>query len=165
MNTDNCKLMTLKSNIRQNRLVIKLACECLNSSGSGFANVNRNNDQGTFPHTYATARDTQTGIEYLIGITGRGERKADGDWDPEFNLVRTEENRREARALAARMKKKLAFVAIALRKADGAYAAYFGELDTIGFPRAIPMLPFDRTRYRQLSGYPQDVRVKELLAG
>ena len=153
----------MTNKIRQNRLVIKLACESLNSSGSGFASVSRNKDQGTFPDVYATALDTSSGVEYLVGITGRVETKADGDWDPLFNLVRSEDDRRKARALAERMNKTLAFVAIALRKADGAYAAYFGELDAIEFPRAIPMLPDDRKKYRQLTPYTQDARVMQLL--
>jgi hypothetical protein len=154
----------MKSNIHQNRLVIELACESLKSSGSGFANVNRNKDQGTFPDVYATVLDTSSGVEYLVGITGRVETKADGDWDPLFNLVRSEDDRRKARALAERMNKTLAFVAIALRESDGSYAPYFGELDAIGFPRAIPMLPRDRAGYRQLAPYIQDARVEELLA-
>jgi hypothetical protein len=152
----------MKSNIHQNRLVIELACECLNAGG--FANVTMNKDQGTFPHAFATARDTQSGVEYLIGITGRVEGKADGDWNREFNLVSTAEDRRKAKLMAARMKKMLAFVAIALRRSDRTYAAYFGELDAIGFPRAIPMLPADRGKYRQLAAYTQDARVSELLS-
>ncbi len=152
----------MNSKIRQNRLVIELACESLNSSG--FASVNRNKNQGTFPTLYVTAHDTSSGEEYLIGISGRVEHKADGDWDPAFNLVRSEDDRRKAQALAKHLKKKLAFVAVALRKADGAYAAYFGELDAIKFPRAVRMLPSDRRKYRQLAPYRQDDRVKKLLA-
>jgi hypothetical protein len=151
----------MKSNIAQNRLVIELACECL--TNGGFKNVARNKDQGTFPDAYATALDRTTGIEYLVGITGRVETKADGNWDPLFNLVRTDDDRKNAIALAKNKKKRLAFVAIALRL-DGSYAAYFGELDPIGFPRSIPMLPPDRSAYRQIAFYTPDVRVKELLA-
>jgi hypothetical protein len=91
------------------------------------------------------------------------ERKADGDWNPDFNLVRGEEDRRKATALAEQTKKKLAFVAVALCKIEGVYAAYFGELDRIGFPRAIPMLPDDRKKYRQLTAHTQDARVRDLL--
>jgi len=151
----------MKSNVAQNRLVIKLACECL--TNNGFKNVARNKDQGTFPDAYATALDGITGIEYLIGITGRVETTAEGDWDPLFNLVRSDEDRGRARALAKSMNKRLAFVAIALRLSDGSYAAYFGELDPIGFPRGLPMLPSNRSEYRQLATYIPDARVKALL--
>jgi hypothetical protein len=152
----------MKSNVAQNRLLIELACECL--TNSGFKNVARNKDQGTFPDAYATALDGTTGIEYLVGITGRVETKAEGDWDPLFNLVRSDEDRRKARALAKSTNKRLAFVAIALRRSDGSYAAYFGELDPIGFPRSLPMLPPDRSGYQQIASYTPDARVKELLA-
>ena len=152
----------MKTNVAQNRLVIELACECL--TNSGFKRVARNKDQGTFPDAYATALDSTTGIEYLVGITGRVETKADGHWDPLFNLVRTNDDRTKARALAKSVNKKLAFVAIALRRSDGSYAAYFGELDPIGFPRSLPMLPTDRSGYRRIASYTPDVRVKELLA-
>jgi hypothetical protein len=151
----------MKSNVAQNRLVIELACECL--ANSGFKNVARNKDQGTFPDAYATAVDGTTGIEYLIGITGRVETKADGDWDPSFNLVRTDDDRRKARALANGMNKRLAFVAIPLRRSDASYAAYFGELEPIGFPRSLPMLLPNRSG-RQITSYTPDLRVKELLA-
>jgi hypothetical protein len=55
-------------------------------------------------------------------------------------------------------------VAVALRQSDGSYAAYLAVLDPIGFPRSLPMLPSDRSRYRQIASYTPDVRVKELLA-
>ena len=71
--------------------------------------------------------------------------------------------RRKATALADSMNRTLAFVAIPLRQSDGSYAAYFDELDPIGFPRGIPMLPHER-RYRQIAPYTPDQRVKELLA-
>jgi hypothetical protein len=154
----------MKSNIAQNRLVIDLALECLRLRSSGFTNVSTNSDQGTFPYTYATADDPNAGVEYLVGITGRVETKADGNWDPRFNLVRSEDDRKKARALAERMNKTLAFVAVALRESDGSYATFFSQLDTIGFPRSIPMLPQDRARYRQLAPYTPDPRVKDLLA-
>ena len=69
----------MKSNVVQNCLVIRLVCECLTKSG--FKNVVRNRDQGTFPDIYATALDITIGIEYLVAITGRVETKADGTWD------------------------------------------------------------------------------------
>jgi hypothetical protein len=153
----------MKSNVTQNRLVIELACESL--TRSGFTDVNPSKDQGTFPNAYVTALDSSNGVEYLVGITGRVETKADGDWDPLFNLVRQEDDRRKARALAESMNRTLAFVAIALRESDGSYAPYFEELDRIGFPRSIPMLPADRSTYRQLAPYTQDARVRDLLAG
>ena len=151
----------MKSNVVQNRLVIRLVCECLTKSG--FKNVVRNRDQGTFPDIYATALDITIGIEYLVAITGRVETKADGTWDPQFNLVRTNDDRKRARALAQSMNMRLAFVAIPLRRLDGSYAAFFGELDPIGFPRSLPMLPPHRSG-RQIVPYTPDVRVKELLA-
>ncbi len=43
------------------------------------------------------------------------------------------------------------------------YAAYFGELDKIGFPRSIPMLSLDRANYRCLESRTHDNRVKALL--
>jgi hypothetical protein len=55
-------------------------------------------------------------------------------------------------------------VAIALRDKDGSYAAYFDELSRIGFRRDVPMLPTDRSKYRQLAAFKPDVRVKTLLA-
>jgi hypothetical protein len=152
----------MKSNTTQNRLVIELACEAL--TRSGFTNVDPSKDQGTFPDVYVTALDSSSDVEYLVGVTGRVETKADGDWDPLFNLVRHENDRRRARALAESMSRTLAFVAIALRESDGSFAPYFWELDRIGFPRSIPMLPPDRSRYRQLAPYTQDPRVRELLA-
>lgn len=152
----------MKSNVAQNRLVIKLARECLDKNG--FTNPHPNRLQGTFPDVYVTTRDPSNGVEYLVGITGRVETKADGTLNPSFNIVRTDDDRRKARELAKRMNRTLAFVAIALRETDASYAAYFGELDAIGFPRDIPMLPPDRSSYRQLVAYTKDTRVKSLLA-
>jgi hypothetical protein len=152
----------MKSNAAQNRLVIQLACECLSSNG--FTRVVPTKEQGTFPDIYVTALDSSSGVEYLVGITGRVETKADGDWDPLFNLVRNEDGRGRSRALANLLNRTLAFVAIALRDSDGSYAAYFWELEPIGFPRSIPMLPADRSRYRRLAPYTPDTRVGMLLA-
>jgi hypothetical protein len=112
---------------------------------------------------YATALDTINHVDYLIGITGRAENKDTGDWDPLFNLVRTDAGHARAKSLAVAMNKRLAFVAIAL-KSDSSYAAYFGELAVIGFPRSIPMLPADRLKYRQLAPYAQDKRVAEFFS-
>jgi hypothetical protein len=148
------------SNVTQNRIVIELARESLQRGG--FTNVACNKDQGTFPHTYATARDAATGIEYLIGITGRTENRADGEENESFNLVRTDDDQRQARELAKSIDKKLAFVAVALRQSDNSYAAYFGELEPIGFPRSIPMLQSDRSAYRLLAPYTSDMRIKDL---
>jgi hypothetical protein len=143
-------------------LVIKLACE--NLAKNGFSNPAPNKPQGTFPDVYVTTTDPGNGIDYFIGITGRVETKADGTLNPAYNVVRTEDDRRKARTLASQMNRTLAFVTIALRETDGSYAAYFGELEPIGFPREIPMLPTDRKKYRQLAPYTMDVRVKGLLA-
>jgi hypothetical protein len=77
--------------------------------------------------------------------------------------VRTNDDREKAIALAKKRNKRLAFVAIPLRRPDS-YAAYFDELDTIGFPRSVPMLARDRSKYRLIAPYTPDVRVKELLA-
>jgi hypothetical protein len=148
------------SNVAQNRLVIVLARESLQRGG--FTNVACNKDQGTFPHTYATARDAATGKEYLIGITGREERSADGGENKSFNLVRIDDDKRQARELAKSMDKELAFVAVALRKSDNSYAAYFRELEPIGFPRSIPMLQSNRSAYRPLTPYAPDMRIKDL---
>ena len=154
----------MTSNIVKNGIVIELASERLQSSGNGFANVEMNKKNGTFPDVYATAHDTIRHVDYLIGITGRAENKENGDWDPLFNLVRTDADHERAKSLAVAMNKKPAFVAIALRKSDNSYAAYFGELDAIGFPRSIPVLPADRLKYRQLVPYAQDKRVAEFFS-
>ncbi len=151
----------MKSNTAQNRLIIKLARECLDKNG--FTNPHPNKQQGTFPDVFITTRDSRTATEYLVGITGRVETKADGTLNPSFNLVRTDDDRRKATGLAQTMNRTLAFVAIALRQSDASYTAYFGDLNAIGFPRDIPMLPRDRTGYRQLVGYTKDPRVKALL--
>jgi hypothetical protein len=82
----------MTSNIVKNRIVVALARECLQSNG--FANVGVNRENGTFPDVYATALDTTNGVDYLIGITGRAENKENGDWDPLFNLVRTDRPRK-----------------------------------------------------------------------
>ena len=93
----------MKSRVQQNCLVIEIACECLERNGF---DVKRNKDQGTFPNAYAIAVDSSSHVEYLVGITGRVETKANGDWDPLFNLVRSENDRSEAIALAKRMIKR-----------------------------------------------------------
>jgi hypothetical protein len=147
-------------NLRQNRLAIEIACECLNING--FAKVARNKDQGTFPDTYVTATDTLSGVEYLIGITSRGEVGADGKLNPAYNVVHSAADRRRAKVLATHMKRTLAFIAIPLRETNGSYAAFFGELAPLDFPIEVPMLPQDRLRYRQLAPFTPDARVKEL---
>lgn len=146
-------------NHKQNRLVIMLACECLKNKG--FTNANPNKDQGVFPDVYVTAAD-RNGIQYLVGITGREETRADSEPNPSFNLVRNGDDRRKARVLAQNMSRVLAFVAVALRRKDGSYSAYFNELERIGFPRSIPMLPQDRSNYRPLAIHTHDTRVKAL---
>jgi hypothetical protein len=154
----------MKRNGAQNRLAIEIACECLNSNASIFANVARNRDQGTFPRVYATAVDRRTGVEYLIGITSRVETGADGTLNPAYNIVHSAADRTSARALAKGMNRTLAFVAITLRETDGSYASYFGQLEPLGFPIEIRMLPRDRLAYLQLAPYTRDARVKQLLA-
>lgn len=76
----------------------------------------------------------------------------------------TDADHERAKSLAAAMNKKLAFVAVALRKSDNSYAAYFGDLETIRFPRSILMLPADRSKYRQLGPYAHDKRVAEFFS-
>jgi hypothetical protein len=150
-------------NLVQNRLAIEIACDCLKLNG--FAKVARNKDQGTFPDTYVTATDTRSGVEYLIGITSRGEVGADGKLNPAYNIVHSAADRRRAKALATHMKRRLAFIAIPLRETNGSYAAFFGELaPPLDFPIEVPMLPQDRLRlgYRQLAPFTPDARVKEL---
>src|SRR5215813_13077838 len=97
-------------NIAKNRLAIEIGCECLNANG--FSNVARNKDPGTFPHTYVTATDTRGGTAYLIGITSRVEVGADGKLNPAYNVVHSAADRRQAKALANRMNRTLAFIAI-----------------------------------------------------
>ena len=147
--------------IAQNRLVIELARECLRENG--FTNPHPNRPQGTFPSVHISTRDLTNGVEYLVGITGRVETRADGTLNPTFNLVRTENDLTKAHELAKKTNRRLAFVAIALREKDGSYAAYFDELSRIGFRRDVPMLPSDRPKYRQLATYTLDARVKSLL--
>jgi hypothetical protein len=149
----------MASNLVKNRIVIEIAHECLQLSRNGFSNVGLNRKMGTFPDVYVTALDTNNCVDYLVGITGRAETKDNGDWDPLFNLVRTEDDRKRAKALAEGMNKAMAFVAIALRKADYSYAAYFGEWASLGFSRSIPMLTSERSKYRQLAPYTKDTRV------
>ena len=150
----------MTSSSAKNQIVIELASECLRLSRSGFANVTINQKQGTFPDVYGSASDLNNNIHYLIGITGRSERKVNGDWDDRFNLVRNDRDHERAKELVSKLKKEPAFVAIAFREADYSYTAYFGELNLIGFPRAIPMLPNDRSNYRQLIPYTKDKRVE-----
>jgi hypothetical protein len=57
----------------------------------------------------------------------RVDTKVDGSQNDKFNLVRSGNNRKNTDALAKRMKKSRAFVAVALRASDASYAAYFGE--------------------------------------
>jgi hypothetical protein len=154
----------MPSNIVLNRLTIELACESL--TRGGFSNVYRNKDQGTFPDVYVTAFDPSTGVDYLICITGRVETKADGNWNDRFNLVQNEDDYRRATAMIRRNNKALAFIAIAFRESDASHAAYFRRIYPATLPRSIPMLPSDRGRlkYRQLTPYTQDVRVRELLS-
>jgi hypothetical protein len=150
----------MNKKVAQNRLVIELACECLRKNG--FTNPYPNGRQGTFPNVHITTRDPTNGVEYLVGITGRVETRADGTLNPTFNLVRTEDDLIKADELAKKNNRTLAFVAIALREKDGSFAAYFDELSRIGFRRDVPML--DRSKYRQLATYTPDARVKALLA-
>jgi hypothetical protein len=152
----------MKKNIAQNRLVIEIARECLHKNG--FTNPYPNKHQGTFPAVHITTRDPKNGIDYLVGIAGRVETRADGTQNPTYNLVRTEDDLTKAADLAKETNRTLAFVAIALREKDGSYAAYFDELSRIGFRRDVPMLSSDRSKYRQLAAYTPDARVKALLA-
>ncbi len=149
----------MASNLLKNRIVIEIAHECLQLSNNGFSNVRLSGKVGTFPEVYATAVDTNSGVDYLVGMTGRSESKDNGDWDPLFNMVRTEDDRTRGKALAEELNMVTAFVAIALRKTDCSYAAYFGEWATLGFPRSIPMLMGERSKYRQLAPYTKDKRV------
>jgi hypothetical protein len=150
--------LEMSKNVEQNRLVIHLAIECLRNSG--FQNVNSNRPQGVFPDVYVTAECD--GIPYFIGITGREEIGADGKPNPAFNLVSSAAGLRKARLMAQNMNRKPAFVAIALRKQESVYSAYFGELEQIGSPRAIPMLSQARSKYRLLANSLRDPRLASL---
>ena len=122
-----------------------------------------NKHQGTFPAVHISTRDPKNGIEYLVGITGRVETRADGTLNPAFNLVQSARDLARAKDLAKNMNRVLAFVAVALREKDASYAAYFGELSQIGYRRAVPMLPSDRSKYRQFPSYTPDARDQALL--
>jgi hypothetical protein len=91
----------MSNKIKQNRLVIEIACECLKNDG--FTNVNPNKKQGTFPDVHVTA--DRDGVQYLIGITGREEIGAQGEPNPSFNIVQTADDRRQARVLAKKYEK------------------------------------------------------------
>lgn len=146
------------SNIGQNRLVIVLARRCLEDNG--FRIVERRGDQGTFPHTYTIAEFGSA--RYLIGITGREEVGAEGELNPNYNLVRTAGDLQRTQTLADDRKAVPAFVAVALCCNEGRYSAYFDTLAQISFRRQIPMLLEDRNRYRQLAGSTIDERVAAL---
>jgi hypothetical protein len=154
----------MTSNTIMNRLTIELACESL--TRGRFSNVYHNKGQGTFPDVYVTAFDPSTGVDYLICVTGRVETKADGNWNDRFNLVGNVNDYRRATAMIKSNNKALAFVAIAYRKSDASYAAYFDRIYPPTLPRSIPMLPSDRRKkkYRELTPYTQDDRVRELLS-
>jgi hypothetical protein len=55
----------MASRIKRNRLVIQLACECLENKG--FRIIERYQDQGTYPRTYTIAE--RDGSVYLIATT------------------------------------------------------------------------------------------------
>jgi hypothetical protein len=149
----------VKSNVRQNRLAIALARQCLQSRG--FTNVNANRPQGTFPHAHITA--SGNGVLFLIGVTSREEMAADGQPRPTYNLVQTADDLERAQEMADEMQAVPAFVAVALRSERGEYDAYFGTLQVIQSSRTIPMLRNDRRLYETLAEAVRDNRVAELL--
>lgn len=138
--------------------MIVLARECLEDNG--FRIVERHGDQGTFPHTYTIAE--LGSARYLIGVTGREEVGANGELNPNYNLVRTAGDLQKAQTLADDHKAIPAFVAVALCCNEGRYSAYFDTLAQISFRRQVPMLLEDRKRYRQLAGSTVDKRVAAL---
>ena len=91
----------MKTNVAQNRLVIDLARESLQNNG--FTNPYPNKHQGTFPAVHISTRDPKNGIEYLVGITGRVETRADGTLNPAFNLVQSARDLARAKDLAKNM--------------------------------------------------------------
>jgi hypothetical protein len=121
----------MASRIKQNRLVIQLARECLENKG--FRIIERYQDQGTYPRMYTIAE--RDGSVYLIATTGREEIRADGKLNPEYNLVQNSNDQEQARRLENNKHpdKIPAFVAVALRCNEGQYSAYFDRLKTVNF--------------------------------
>jgi hypothetical protein len=85
----------MASRIKQNRLVIQLARECLENKG--FRIIERYQDRGTYSRTYTIAE--RGGSVYLIATTGREEIRADGKLNPEYNLVQNSNDQERARRL------------------------------------------------------------------
>ena len=85
----------MASRIKQNRLVIQLARECLENKG--FRIIERYQDRGTYSRTYTIAE--RDGSVYLIATTGREEIRADGKLNPEYNLVQKSNDQEQARRL------------------------------------------------------------------
>lgn len=85
----------MASRIKQNRLVIQLARECLENKG--FKIIERYQDRGTYSRTYTIAE--RDGSVYLIATTGREEIRADGKLNPEYNLVQNSNDQEQARRL------------------------------------------------------------------
>ena len=134
------------SKIQQNRLGIELALECLRDRR--FMNVSANRSQGTYPNAYITAE--RDGVKFFIGVTSREEIGADGAYNHCYNLVKTAADLHQARRQARMLTAIPAFVALALRRTKGSFAAYFGPLERIDCARCIPMLPQDRYAYELL---------------
>jgi hypothetical protein len=149
----------MASRVKQNRVVIELACE--NLERAGFTEVKSSKDQGTYPDTYILAR--RNGTDYFVGVTGRKERRKDGDHNPEYNLIVPPSRLDEVRRTARQLKRVPAFVALPLRPQEGTYLAYFGKLERIGDRGSVPMLPRDRRNYELLTPIPvPDPRVADL---
>lgn len=148
----------MPSNIQQNRVAIEIAVQCLIQNR--FLDVHANRNQGTFPYAHITAH--RNGERFLVGVTSRREIGADGAYNPSYNIVKSDEDMKEARALAGKQREVPAVVAIALRPGDGMYSAYFGPLQAIQFRRDVPMLLGDRRRYEELVKDEYDARVAGL---
>lgn len=149
----------MPSKIEQNRLAIKLACECLKKNG--FTDIHPNRPQGTYPNAHINA--IRNGNRYFIGVTSRQEFRADGTPNPGYNLVRTANDLKKARRLARKCHTVPAFVAVALRCENGLYSAYFGTLESIDHRREVPMKSEDRRRYEVLADRVHDLRVAALM--
>ena len=113
----------MASRIKQNRLVIQLARECLENKG--FRIIERYQDRGTYSRTYTIAE--RDGSVYLIATTGREEIRADGKLNPEYNLVQNSNDQEQARRLENNKHpdKIPAFVAVAL---IGSRSKPFGQV-------------------------------------
>jgi len=148
----------MASHIQQNRVVIQLARECLEKAN--FEQIELNREQGIFPDVRIIA--ARSGTRFLIGITGREEIGADGEYNPSYTIASAASGMETAKNIARRHQAVLAFVTIPLQKKKGKFCSFFGTLQAVKFRRSIPMLLPDRRCYEMLQDWTHDDRVAAL---